>query len=164
MSNRFYVNGVQIFGNNEMFRRTHDEIVRQGGEWDDVDLILPKTEIKDPQALMDAVEKDSLEYLKKALTEKVWSDKKGCCVKRPFSRLSDKHLLLSDFTKKDVLLRAYTIKGEIRKNAWKYLKWWIEEKRVFSSLTLYLAIQNDVEEKEGKLVLKEGHNIIATMY
>ena len=31
MSNRFYVNGVQIFGNNEMFDRTYKELEKQGG-------------------------------------------------------------------------------------------------------------------------------------
>jgi hypothetical protein len=30
MSNRFYVNGVQIFGNNEMFERSYEELKKQG--------------------------------------------------------------------------------------------------------------------------------------
>jgi hypothetical protein len=54
MSQRFYINGEQIFGNNEMFQNTHDEIARQGGIWDDVDLRLPETEITDQQGLKDA--------------------------------------------------------------------------------------------------------------
>lgn len=33
MSNRFYVNDVQIFGNNEMFENTYTELERQGAQW-----------------------------------------------------------------------------------------------------------------------------------
>lgn len=33
MSNRFYVNDVQIFGNNEMFKNTYTELEKQGAEW-----------------------------------------------------------------------------------------------------------------------------------
>ena len=62
MSNRFYVNGVQIYGNNEMFQRTKDELTKQGAKWNDG--AFGVIEIKDPQALMDVVTKDSLEYLK----------------------------------------------------------------------------------------------------
>lgn len=163
MSQRFYVNGVQIFGNDEMFKNTHDEIARQGGIWDDEDLMLPKTEIKDPQALMDAVEKDSLEYLKHCYS-KYFSLKRKEWVSKPFSSLTDKQILLSDYSNKDVLLRAFTAKGEVRKNAWKNLLYWIEGKRVFTGLVLYLAIQNEVETKEGKLTLKDGGKIIAKMF
>ena len=60
MSNRFYVNDVQIFGNNEMFERTYEELKKQGAEWTE-DYTFGEIEITDPQALMDAVEKDSIE-------------------------------------------------------------------------------------------------------
>lgn len=164
MSQRFYVNGVQIFGNNEMFENTHDEIARQGGVWDDDDLILPKTEIKDPQALMDAVEKDSLEYLKKILTKNVWSDRKNKCINRSFSRLTDKHILLSECDSKEVLHRLYTNKGEVRKNSWRFLLCWVESLRIFTALNLYNAIKSEVEFKDGNLVLKDGGKIIAEMF
>lgn len=36
MSNRFYVNDVQIFGNNEMFKKTYEELKRQGVEWNEL--------------------------------------------------------------------------------------------------------------------------------
>lgn len=164
MSQRFYVNGVQIFGNNEMFENTHDEIARQGGVWDDVDLCLPETEIIDPQALMDAVEKDSLEYLKKILTKNAWSERKNKCINRPFSRLTDKHILLSEYDNKEVLHRLYTNKGEVRKNAWRFLQYWVEGLRIFTGLNLYNAIKSEVEFKDGKLVLKDGGKIIAEMF
>ncbi len=164
MSQRFYVNGVQIFGNNEMFKNTHDEIARQGGVWDDEDLCLPETEITDPQALMDAVEKDSLEYLKKILTKNVWSDRKNKLINRPFSRLTDKHILLSECDSKEVLHRLYTNKGEVRKNAWRFLQYWVEGLRIFTGLNLYNAIKSEVYFNEGRMVLKETGKIIAEMY
>ena len=33
MSNRFYVNDEQIYGNNEMFTNTQKELARQGAKW-----------------------------------------------------------------------------------------------------------------------------------
>ena len=76
MSNRFYVNDVQIFGNNEMFERTYEELKKQGAGWTE-DCTFDEIKITDPQALMDAVEKDSLEYLKKLCTEMVLDEEKG---------------------------------------------------------------------------------------
>lgn len=162
MSNRFYINNVQIFGNNEMFKNTYAELERQGAEWTE-DGTFDAIEIKDPQGLMDAVEKDSLEYLKKCLTEKHFDHRRLEFVKRPFSRITDKHLLLSDYNK-DVVFRTYC-RGKVRKNAWLNLKWWFEEKRIFTSLVLYYAIKSEVEfNNDSKLVLKKDGKIIARMY
>lgn len=163
MSNRFYVNNVQIFGNNEMFENTYAELEKQGAEWTE-DFIFDAIEIKDPQGLMDAVEKDSLEYLKKCLTKDCWSSRRKKFINKPFSRITDKHLLSGSWNK-DVVLRAYTDKGDVRKNAWLHLKWWVEQKRIFTSLNLYFAIKNEVELKgDGKLELKKDGKIIACMY
>lgn len=163
MSNRFYVNDVQIFGNNEMFKNTYTELEKQGAEWTE-DGTFEAIEIKDPQGLMDAVEKDSLEYLKKCLTKNCWSSRRNRFINRPFSRITDKHLL-SGLSNKDVVLRAYTRKGDARKNAWLHLKWWVEKKRIFTSLNLYFAIQSEVElNKDKKLELKKNGKIIACMY
>ena len=162
MSNRFYVNDVQIFGNNEMFKNTYTELEKQGAEWTD-DCTFNAIEIKDPQGLMDAVEKDSLEYLKKCLTEENFDHRKMKFIKRPFSRITDKHLLLSSWNK-EVVYRAYC-RGKVRKNVWLSLKWWFEEKRIFTSLNLYYAIQSEVElNNDGKLELKKDGKIIACMY
>lgn len=162
MSNRFYVNDVQIFGNNEMFKNTYTELEKQGAEWTE-DGTFDAIEIKDPQGLMDAVEKDSLEYLKELLTKDCWSKRKKKLINKPFSRITDKHLLLSSW-KKEVVYKVYC-KGKVRKNAWLYLKWWFEEKRIFTSLNLYFAIKNEVEfNDDGKLELKKDGKIIARMF
>lgn len=161
MSNRFYVNDVQIFGNNEMFANTYAELERQGAKWTE-DGTFDAIEIKDPQGLMDAVEKDSLEYLKEVLTKNCWSSRRNKFINRSFSKITDKHLLLGLWNKA-VVDRAYT-KGEVRKNAWLHLKWWFEEKRVFTSLNLYFAIKNEVKfNKDEKLELKKDGKIIACM-
>lgn len=162
MSNRFYVNDVQIFGNNEMFQNTYTELEKQGAEWTE-DGTFGAFEIKDPQGLMDAVEKDSLLYLKKLLTKDSWSSRRNRFINRPFSRITDKHLLLGSGSK-DLVSRAYTRKGEVRKNAWIQLNGWVEKKRIFTSLNLYYAIKNEVEIKENKLVLKKDGKIIACMF
>lgn len=163
MSNRFYVNDVQIFGNNEMFENTYAELEKQGAEWTE-DGTFDAIEIKDPQGLMDAVEKDSLEYLKELLTKECWNERKKKIINRPFSRITDKHLLLDSWNK-SLVFRGYTDKGDVRKNAWLSLKWWFEQKRIFTSLNLYYAIQSEVELKgDGKLELKKDGNIIARMY
>ncbi len=163
MSNRFYVNDVQIFGNNEMFKRTYEELKKQGAEWTD-DGTFDEIEITDPQALMDAVEKDSLEYLKKVCTEDIFDEENKKIINKKFEDVHDSDLILSVYgdTLKD---RAYTEKGEVRNKAWRSIGWWLEEKRILTSWNLYQAIKNDVEfDKQENLVLKEGHTITASMY
>ena len=163
MSNRFYVNDVQIFGNNEMFERTYEELKKQGAEWTE-DYTFNEIEIKDPQALMDAVEKDSLEYLKKLCTENVFDEESNDFVNKKFEDVLDSDLILDVYG--DTLKnRAYTKNGEVRNKAWQSIGWWLEEKRILTSWNLYQAIKNDVKfDKQGNLVLKEGHEITARMY
>lgn len=163
MSNRFYVNDEQVFGNNEMFPKTYDELKKQGAEWTG-DGTFRAIKIKDPQALMEAVEQDSLEHLKKALTEYVWSDRKKKCINKKFSSIHDKDLILSSDFKDELKFSLYRSNGDVRPLGWRHILWWISEKRAFTSFILYLAIKDDVELKDGKLLLKEGHTITACMY
>lgn len=162
MSNRFYVNDVQIFGNNEMFDKTYEELKRQGAKWEDG--TFKPIEITDPQALMEAVTEDSLLYLKKLLTKYTWSHRKNMKIKsRRFSNITDS-MILAGIHKRDLISRLYRKDGTVRSFVWKELIWWVSEKRAFTPLMLYLAMQNAIEEKEGKLVLKEGCSITAEMY
>lgn len=161
MSNRFYVNDVQIFGNNEMFDRTYEELKKQGAEWTE-DGTFNEIEIKDPQALIEAVDNDSLEYLKKVCME-FWDEKSGKRVNKNFEDVHDFDLILSSYgdTLKDYI---YTEKGEVRKNAWRRAGWWLEDKRILTGWNLYQAMKNDVNFENGVLKLKEGHKITASMY
>ena len=163
MSDRFYVNDVQIFGNNEMFERTYEELKKQGAEWTE-DRTFNEIEITDPQALMDAVEKDSLEYLKKLCTEDIFDEENKKFINKNFEDVHDSDLILSVYG--DTLKnRAYTEKGEVRNKAWRSIGWWLEEKRILTSWNLYQAIKDDVKfDKQENLVLKEGHTITAKMY
>ena len=161
MSNRFYVNDVQIFGNNEMFKKTHDFIISQGGIWTEDYWILEKTEIKDPQGLMDAVTEDSLTYLKECLTES-----------KKFEELNDMDILENDYYDKEFLERLYNKDGTINKNnffglpIYIRLQNWIEFKRCFIPFNLWLAIKDcvDMDYNTMKITLKKDKKIIAEMY
>lgn len=165
MSNRFYVNDVQIFGNNEMFPKTYEELKKQGAEWTE-DFTFGEIEITDPQALMDAVEQDTFEYLKKITTENVYDEENDKWIKhKDFSEVHDKELAWSDF-EDDIKSRIYSRNGEIRPHIWRNIGWWVAEKRFLTSFNLYQAIKNEVEFNNSlnKLVLKKGGKITACMY
>lgn len=163
MSNRFYVNDVQIFGNNEMFPKTYEELKKQGAEWTE-DCTFSEIEITDPQALMDAVEQDTFEYLKKITTENVFENDKFI-KNKDFSEVHDKELAWGGF-EDDIKLRIYSENGEIRPHVWRKIGYWVEEQRFLTSFNLYQAIKNDVcfDGKKNKLMLKDGCRIIAEMY
>lgn len=162
MSNRFYVNKVQIFGNNEMFGCTYEELKKQGAEWTE-DGTFYEIEIKDPQGLIEAVDNDSLEYLKKVCTKSVWDEKLEKYVNKKFEDVHDSDLILSSYG--DMLKNsAYTEDGEVRKNAWRIIGWWLDDKRILTGWNLYQAIKDDVDFENGVLKLKEGHKITASMY
>lgn len=163
MSNRFYVNGVQIFGNNEMFDCTYKELERQGAQWDD--FTFEPIEISDPQGLMNAVETDVFEYLKRVNTKDVFDFEKNDWIDhRDFKDVHDSDFILNIRDKDFLKSCVYTDEGNIQRCPYLHLKYWIESKRIFTSYVLYIAIQNDVEFVKGKLVLKQGHKITAEMY
>ena len=145
MSLRFTVNNVQIFGNNEMFDNTYHELERQGADMED-DLV--SVRIYDPQALMDAVEKDTFEYLIKD---------------KDIDSLRDKDLIIPEGGQ---LFKnaAYYDSGKVRPNAYRNIEETLKWSRFFTSYNLYQAIKNDVELKDGKLVLKKGHAILAEWF
>ena len=160
MSNRFYVNGVQIYGNNEMFQRTKDELTKQGAKWSDGTFGV--IEITDPQALMDVVTKDSLEYLKDIMMDH-YDPVKEEDVEKSFDELTDNDAL-SSLLPKEFLSCVYTKDGEPNPLAYRRIENWIANKRVMIPYLLWTVIKDDVDYKEGKLVLKEGHSITAAMY
>lgn len=160
MSNRFYVNDVQIFGNNEMFDNTYEELKRQGAEWTE-DCTFDCINISDPQALMNAVTKDTAEYLKKVNCD-YFDEESMEDVHKDFSELKDSDLL--NVKGRFLLHCLYGDNGEYREQAWKLFGWYLDEIRIFTPYNLYNAIRNCVEDVGGKLVLKEGCEITACMY
>jgi len=164
MSNRFYVNGVQIFGNNEMFDCTYKELERQGAQWDE-DGVFNEIQITDPQGLMEAVQTDTLEYLRRITTENVFDYEKNAFIKhKSFNDVHDSDLILSAIDPDYLKSCAYTDDGMIHRLPYLNFKYWIESKRIFTSYVLYTAIKDDVDLVKGKLVLKQGHKITAEMY
>ncbi len=160
MSNRFYVNGVQIYGNNEMFQRTKDELTKQGAKWNDG--AFGVIEIKDPQALMDVVTKDSLEYLKDIMMDH-YDPVKEEDVEKSFDELTDVDALGS-LLPKEFLSCIYTKNGEPFPLAYARIANWIANKRAMIPYLLWTVIKDDVTFEEGELHLKEGHTITACMY
>lgn len=160
MSNRFYVNDVQIFGNNEMFENTYKELKRQGGNWTEDYAYLEETEITDPQGLMDAVTEDSLNYLKEVLTEQ-----------KKFEDLDDSDLVSNVFNDKELLERLYNKDGTINKNnffglpIYIRLENWIGYRLCFTPFYLWFAIKDcvDLDYKTMKITLKKDKKIIAKM-
>lgn len=161
MSNRFYVNGVQIFGNNEMFERTANELKKQGAKFNDSGF--KAIEIKDPQALMDAVTDDTLIFLKERMMD-YYDLIKDQDIVKSFDELSDIDVVISNMFPKELFNCLYDKEGNPEKFVWRRIEEWLSGKRFATPYTLYLAIRDDVDFIEGKLVLKEGHNIIARMY
>jgi hypothetical protein len=163
MSNRFYVNDFQIFGNNEMFQRTYEELKRQGANWTD-DGTFDAIEIKDPQGLMRAVELDTFVSLKKWATEDV-IDKvnKKYYKHRDFSEVHDKELFFSSF-EDEWKCMLYDENGEVERNTWHTLEMQLSTMRMFTPYFLYQAIKKDVDYTKDGFVLKEGHTITARMY
>ena len=162
MSNRFYVNDEQIYGNNEMFTNTKKELARQGAEWTE-DGTFSSIEIKDPQALMDVITKDSLEYLKEKMMS-YYDPVKQEDVEKSFEELTDTDVLGSIFNPRYFLELLYTKEGEVKHDAFRNIEYWISVKRAMTPYHLWTVIKNDVTFKDGKLILKDGHNIIACMY
>jgi len=163
MSNRFYVNEVQIFGNNEMFNHTYEELKRQGANWTE-DGTFREINISDPNGLMRAVELDVFELLKKSATEDVFDRVNKKFIKRKdFSDVHDKDLFFSSY-EDDLKIRLYEENGDITKDTWRILGWWISENRVFTPYVLYQAMKKSVEYKDGKLCRKDGCHIKACMY
>ncbi|MCQ2577508.1 MAG: hypothetical protein MJ176_03140 [Treponema sp.] len=160
MSNRFYVNEVQIFGNNEMFGYTYEELEKQGAEWTK-DGTFREINITDPQALMDAVTKDTADYLKEVNCD-YFDYEKHKDVHKDFEELKDSDILTTD--KRSLINCLYDEDGQARDNAWLHLTWYVDERRVFTPFNLYQAIKNSVEVVKGKLTLKEGCIITAKMY
>lgn len=77
MSNRFYVNGFQPFGNNILGNKTYKELCRQGIKWIEDGWVCKRQKIKDPLALLEAIYEDSMTELVDRLKTKRKTEKKN---------------------------------------------------------------------------------------
>lgn len=161
MSNRFCVNGVQIFGNNELFENTKKELDKQGAVWLEDGWVMKRLKITDPDGLMEAVTKDSLNELKRVMLNH-YDFKTGKDIKKTFDELTDADAI--NVEHKDLLNSLYDHEGNPQQFAFKYLQYWIEDRRAMTPYVLWLAISDKVQMVGGKLVLKKNKNIWATMH
>lgn len=162
MSNRFYINDFQPFSNNELGKKTYEELNRQGIKWVEDGWCCKKQKITDPQALLDAINEDILSDLKESVTtiynEETW-EKTG---EKPWEEINDADL----YTNKRNTIKntLFTKDGLIRVGSWEYLDEFISSKKAFTPTFVYLAIKDCCEWKDGKLVLKPRRNIYVEMY
>lgn len=161
MSNRFSINGVQIFGNNSIGKHTYDECVRQGAVPDE-DGLFHETSISDPDRLIQAICKDTQDQLSFAQT--------------------DSDALVSEIYPRELLnnIQGYDIDGhgpsnpmEIDESNWWYdvicgLRCYIDEHIVFQPLIAYNAIMKTCRHlshdeciaKHSRLCIKDGQQLI----
>lgn len=157
MSQRFFVNNFQPFGNNEMLPNTKKECEKQGCKWSEDGMILKKTKIKDPHALLQAITIDSLNEVKDFCSRK-YKDKK-------FSELEDVDLFKSDFLPKYLKDLCFS-KEEPVPEAFRRIEWFIEDKRVFAPMLTFLHIKDclSYNKETDRYEVKKGKNIWVRMY
>jgi len=151
MSQRFYINDLQVFGNNEIGDLTMQELEKQGIIIDYDDYIIKKQKIKDPQALLEAVVTDSLLMLKEGLTrDKKWEE------------ITD-----ADFFKSYDPTFVKRILFDSESPAKSYLDWveyFMDSKRIMAGELLRQHLMKWCKKEKGKLVIKPHKNIWVEMY
>ena len=146
MSTRFYINGVQIFGNGDMYENTRQELIKQ------ISLDCYKEEyfhdkkIKDPDALLMAIENDIKELLLKSDGIKEDGD------------------LFNGFFGCPTFWLDHLREGKSNHNFLNICLNYIDMKIFFTPLMAYMAMENDVKKKNGKFVLKMFHIVKVSWY
>lgn len=158
MSQRFYVNKFQPFGNGEMFENTKKECERQGCKWSEDGMILKKTEIKDPQALLEAITIDSLNQVKEYLSRR--------CKDKDFSEITDVDILKSEILPMYLKNLCFTKTGEPIASAYNCQNWFIEDKRIFAPMMTFQAIQDCLvfNRETDRYEVKKGKHVWVRMY
>lgn len=133
MSNRFTVNDFQPFSNNELGKRTHKELCRQGIKWIENGWYCKRQKIKDPNALLEAIYQDTMEDLIDRI--KRTRKNKGLDVGAP---ITDEELYGSPSNIMSSCL--LTKNGELRESGWYYAGSFLEDKVVFATYFTYLAM------------------------
>lgn len=163
MSNRFYIDGYQVFGNYEMFSRTEKALTKQGAQWTD-DGTFSKIKITDIESLLNAIELDSLYYLKDFLCQEKYDFETHKQIpQRNFNDLEDSDFLCSrryNTYLKDI---CFTKKGAPRPHSYRMLADFLDEKRIFTAYNVWTHIKSKCEYKDGKLVIKPHRTIYAWM-
>lgn len=168
MANRLYIDDFQVFGNNIIGVRTLEELDRQGIVWVDHGWICKRQKITDIHALMNAINEDILEDLKRSVG-RVYDVEKEKFVNVDFGRLKDSDLCCDDIINPIKYGLYKDDCGTIRKNSWSWLYLSLEEKKAFIPTLLYMHIKDKCkwetdENGQERLVIKPTKHIWVEMY
>ena len=127
------------------------------------DGIIPEQEISDPQGLLEAVTYDSLVMLKEGLTRDTYDDHMHK-IHHPWDSVTDKDIFrytsISPTYFKDALYKE----GKPNEHAYLQSYWYIHGLRALAPGLLYMLLQNVCEERDDKLILKDGCKVTVSMY
>lgn len=148
MSTRFYINGVQIFGNGDMYENTRQELIKQIGHDPYKGDYFNNKKIKDPNALLVAIENDIKEKILVDNKDFFKEDKDLFCFKSTpvylLEALKNRHG--SEHCFLNICLEL------------------IDSKTFFIPLVAYMAMKNCIEEKDGKFVLRKNRVVKVSWY
>lgn len=163
MSQRFYINGFQPFGNNEIGERTLRFLQESGIEMDMDDGIIGEQEISDPQGLLEAVTYDSLLMLKKGLTRDTYDDELNE-IHHSWDDVADKDILCHETISPTYLKDAIYKNADPLKYAYRQSYWYLYSNRALTPGLLYAKLREVCDEPSDRLQLKEGCKVIVSMY
>ncbi|MCQ2209166.1 MAG: hypothetical protein MJZ34_02630 [Paludibacteraceae bacterium] len=163
MSQRFYINGFQPFGNNEIGKRTLQFLQESGIEMDMDDGIIDEQEISNPQGLLEAVTYDSLSMLKDGLTQDTYDDdlKK---IHHSWSEVTDKDILCHEYFSPTYFKDALYRNDEPSKTAYWRSYFYLSGNRALMPGLLYVKLLEVCDEKDDGLHLKAGCKVTVRMY
>lgn len=167
MSNRFYINGFQVFGDNEIGAKTVRELDRQGIVWKEHGWICKRQKIKEIQPLMDAINNDILTDLKTCITHK-YDTSLEKYVDVDFKEVKDTDLFCNEIIPKMFTHVLYRENGEIKRNSWTYAYMFLENKKALIPTLLYLHIKDKcirtVKDEIEVIEIKPKKSIWVEMY
>ena len=146
MSTRFYINGVQVFGNGDMYENTRQELIKQIGHDPYEEDYFYDKKIKDPDALLTAIENDIKELI---LGENETKDD---------SDLFKGYMGCSTFWLDKLR------EGKANHNFLNICLYFIDVKTFFIPLVAYMAMEDKIEKKDGKFVLKKNRVVKVSWY
>lgn len=146
MSTRFYINDVQVFGNGDMYENTRQELIKQIGHDPYEEDYFYDKKIKDPDALLVAIENDIKELLLESDIIKEDGD------------------LFKDFFVSSTFWLDHLREGKANHNFLNICLYFIDMKTFFTPLVAYMAMKDKIEKKDGKFVLKKNRVVKVSWY
>lgn len=146
MSTRFYINGVQIFGNGDMYEHTRQELLNEIGLDCYEEEYFHDKKIKDLDALLFAIENDIKELLLES------------------DGIKEDRDLFEGFFGCPTFWLDQLREGKSNHNFLDICLNFIDMKTFFTPLVAYMAMEGKIEKKDGKFVLKKNRVVKVSWY